>query len=210
MAISIEIIFLIRVLHVRPAYAGLLVAVAGLGGVAAGILSGRLARWIGSARIIWVSMLVFGAPGLLLPLAEPGWRLSFVVVAGLGLTFSGVLYNIAQLSYRQAICPPGLLGRLNAAIRWIVWGTLPLLGGVIGGTLGSVLGVRPTLWIGMAGSWAAALWVLFSPLRGMRDVPRPGEEYGVKLDRPGPGRADRPDSGRRRGRDGARPATQEP
>ena len=208
MAISIEIIFLIRVLHVRPAYAGLLVAVAGLGGVAAGILSGRLARWIGSARIIWVSMLVLGAPGLLLPLAEPGWRLSFVVVAGLGLTFSGVLYNIAQLSYRQAICPPGLLGRLNAAIRWIVWGTLPL-GAVIGGTLGSVLGVRPTLWIGMAGTWAAALWVLFSPLRGMRDVPGPGEEYGAGwIARTRPGRS--PGPGRRGRRDGPRPATQEP
>jgi hypothetical protein len=119
-----------------------------------------------------------------------------------------VLYNIAQLSYRQAICPPGLLGRLNAAIRWIVWGTLPL-GAVIGGTLGSVLGVRPTLWIGMAGSWAAGLWVLFSPLRGMRDVPGPGEEYGAGwIARPRPGRS--PGPGRRGRRDGPRPATQEP
>ena len=70
------------------------------------------------------------------------------------------------------ICPPELLGRMNAAIRWIVWGTLPL-GGLIGGVLGSasVLGLRPTLWIGVLGSWAAGFWVLFSPLRGLRDVP---------------------------------------
>ena len=208
-AISIEIIFLVRVLHVRPAYTGLLVAVASLGGVAAGITSGRLSRWIGSARIIWVSMLAFDAPGLLLPLAEPGWRLSFVVVGGASLAFSSVLYNIAQLSYRQAICPPGLLGRLNAAVRWIVWGTLPL-GGVIGGTLGSLLGVRPTIWIGMAGSWAAALWVLFSPLRGMRDFPGPGEEYGPGWaggPRPGGG----PQGPERRSVPGtAKPAMQEP
>jgi hypothetical protein len=210
MAISIEIIFLVRVLHVRPAYTGLLIAVASLGGVAAGVASGRLSRWIGSARIIWVSMLAFGAPGLLLPLAEPGWRLSFVVLGGLGLTFSGVLYNIAQLSYRQAICPPGLLGRLNAAIRWIVWGTLPP-GSLIGGTLGAVLGVRPTMWIGMAGSWAAAFWVLFSPLRGMRDVPGPGDDYGAGwTSRPQPASPPPPASPARPGSKPARPAIQEP
>ena len=209
MAVSIEIIFLIRVLHVRPAYTGLLVAVASLGGVAAGIISGRMSRWIGSARIIWVSMLAFGAPALLLPLAEPGWRLSFVVVGGLSLTFSGVLYNIAQLSYRQAICPPGLLGRLNAAVRWIVWGTLPL-GSLIGGALGSVLGVRQTIWIGMAGSWAAAFWVVFSPLRRMRDVPGPGDKYSAGwAARPAHGSPE-PGQGRRGGPGPAKPAVQEP
>ena len=80
-----------------------------------------------------------------------------------------MVYNVAQVSYRQAICPPRLLGRMNAAVRWVVWGTLPL-GSLLGGVLGPVLGVRPTLWIGFAGSWAAGWWVFFSPLRGMRDI----------------------------------------
>ena len=42
------------------------------------------------------------------------------------------------------ICPPHLLGRMNAAMRWIVWGTLPL-GGLLGGVFGSVLGIRDDL-----------------------------------------------------------------
>jgi len=211
MAFSIEIIFLIRVLHVRPVYTGLLLAAGSLGGVAAGIASGRLSRWIGSARIIWFSLLAFGAPGLLLPLAEPGWRLAFVVVGGAGFTFSGVLYNIAQLSYRQAICPPAILGRMNAAVRWIVWGTLPL-GGLIGGTLGAALGVRPTMWIGMAGAWASASWVLFSPLRHMRDVPGPGEQYGPAPTSPRgtPGPGSPQGKAHRDGPGAARPAIQEP
>jgi hypothetical protein len=62
---------------------------------------------------------------------------------------------------------------MNAAVRWIVWGTLPV-GSLLGGVLGSALGVRATLWVAVAGSWAAGLWVFFSPLRGMRDVPVPG------------------------------------
>ncbi|HEY6313069.1 MAG TPA: MFS transporter [Streptosporangiaceae bacterium] len=172
MAMALEIIFLVRLLHVRPADTGLLIAAASLGGVAGGALSGRLSRRIGSARIIWVSILVLSLPQLLVPLAEPGWRVAAFVVGLAGFWFSAVIYNVAQVSYRQAICPPRLLGRMNAAVRWIVWGTLPL-GGVLGGALGTVLGVRPTLWIAFTGSWLAGWWVFFSPLRHMRDVPDP-------------------------------------
>ncbi len=179
---ALEILFLLRVLHLGPAEAGLLFSLGSVGGILGGALSGRLARWIGSARIIWVSMLVFGAIPIVMPLAAPGWRLALFPIAVGGLSFTVVVYNIAQLSFRQLICPPELLGRMNAAMRWIVWGTLPL-GGVIGGALGSVIGIRPTLWVGVVGSWSAALWVLFSPLRTMRDIPEsaslpvtPGEQ----------------------------------
>jgi len=176
---ALEIIFLVRVLHVRPAGVGLLLAAAGLGGIAGGIVSGRLARRIGSARLIWFSMLVLGLPEFLVPLAEPGWRVAAYPVGFAAGSFTAVVYNVAQVSYRQAICPPHLLGRMNAAMRWVVWGTLPL-GGLIGGALGTVLGVRATLWIGVAGSWAAGWWVFFSPLRRMRDFlpPRPPRPPG--------------------------------
>lgn len=168
---ALEIIFLVRVLHVRPADTGLLIGIGSVGGILGGILSGRLSRWIGTARIIWFSVGVFGAIPILMPLTEPGPRLVLFPIAVAGLSFTVVLYNIAQLSYRQLICPPHLLGRMNAAMRWIVWGTLPL-GGLLGGVLGSLLGIRTTIWIAVIGSWAAAFWVFFSPLRTMRDIPR--------------------------------------
>jgi hypothetical protein len=87
---------------------------------------------------------------------------------------------------------------MNAAVRWIVWGTLPL-GGLLGGAFGAWLGVRPTLWIGFAGSWAAGWWVFFSPLRRMRDLPA---QPGLEVDRapgsgvPGQGGGELPDSPR--------------
>jgi MFS family permease len=187
MAVALEFIFLIRLLHVRPAETGLLIAVASLGGVAGGALSGRLSRRIGSARLIWFSMLVLSLPQLLVPLAEPGWRVTAFVVGLAGFWFSAVVYNVAQVSYRQAICPPRLLGRMNAAVRWVVWGTLPL-GALLGGAFGTWLGVRTTLWIAFAGSWLAGWWVFFSPLRKMRDVPEEGTEEGLEVDRaPGSG-----------------------
>jgi MFS family permease len=173
MAAALEIIFMVRVVHVRAAEIGLLISIGSLGGILGGVFSGRLAAWIGTARIIWFSILVFGAVPIVLPLTAPGWRIVLFPISIAGLSFAAVVYNIAQLSYRQMICPPELLGRMNAAIRWIVWGTLPL-GGLLGGVLGSAgaLGIRPTLWLSVLGSWAAGFWVLFSPLRRMRDIPK--------------------------------------
>jgi MFS family permease len=186
MAVAVEIIFLVRILHVRPAEVGLLIAVGSLGGVVGGVLSGRLSLLIGSARIIWFSMLVLGLPQLLVPLAEPGWRVVLFPVGFAAFAFSAVIYNVAQVSYRQAICPPRLLGRMNAAVRWVVWGTLPL-GGLLGGAFGTWLGVRATLWIGFAGSWAAGWWVFFSPLRGRRDVLEVDRAPGGEVPRQGGG-----------------------
>jgi MFS family permease len=174
MATAVEIIFLVRVLHVRPALTGPLFAIGALGGIIGGAVSGKLARKIGSARIIWMSILVFGAPQVVQPLAQPGIGvLVFSVSIGF-MFFSAVVYNVAQVSYRQTVCPPQLMGRMNAAVRWIVWGTMPL-GGIIGGALGTGIGIRPTLWVAVIGSWAAGFWVFFSPLRRMRDVPQADE-----------------------------------
>ena len=207
MGIALQIVFLVRVLGVRPADTGLLIAVASLGGVAGGVLTGRLSRWIGSARIIWFSWLVLSFPQLLIPLAEPGWRIAAFPVGMAFVTFAGVVYNVAQLSYRQSICPPRLLGRMNAAVRWVVWGTIPL-GGVLGGALGSLVGVRPTLWIACAGSWAGGWWVFFSPLRHQRSFAEPdpdSDDRGDDLeDERAPGRG-RPGQGGGKLPDGAGP-----
>jgi MFS family permease len=170
MSSAILLVFLVRVLHVEAKYTGLLFSVGSVGGMAGGALFAPLAKRIGSARLIWLSILGFGVLTMLTPLARPGWGLVPFVIGDFSMSMSAVLYNVAQVSYRQAICPPELLGRMNASVRWIVWGTMPI-GAAIGGALGSTLGVRTTIWISVIGCWLAGLWVLFSPLRRMRDVP---------------------------------------
>ncbi|MFI5557873.1 MFS transporter [Amycolatopsis japonica] len=170
MSWSLAMVFLVRELHVSPALTGLVMAGGAVGGIAGGALAGRLAKKIGSARIIWVSVLVFGAPQVVVAFAWPGWG---VLLAPLGWAiayFAGMVYNVAQLSYRQSVTPPELMGRMNAAVRWVVWGTMPL-GGVLGGLLGTLIGVRPTLMLALIGSWAAGWFVFFSPFRHMRDIP---------------------------------------
>lgn len=170
MIMAVEMPFMVRVLHLKPGGIGLLLTLGAVGGMIGGVLAGPLARRFGSARIIWLAPLVLSLPAFLTPLAQPGRRVAFWAV---GIFFFGmmvVVYNVAQLSYRQAITPLELLGRMNASVRFIVWGTMPL-GALLGGVLGTVFGLRATIWIGVAGSYLGVLWVLFSPLRHMRDVP---------------------------------------
>ena len=167
---AVGMIFLVRTLRVTPVGVGLIYSVTAVGGMVGGLLAGRLARWIGGARIIWLSILVLGAPEVLVPLATPGWGLVLYAVGYFCISVEAVVYNTAQVTYRQAICPPEMLGRMNASVRFLVWGSLPV-GAAVGGVLGTQFGIRDTMWVAVIGGWAAGFWVLFSPLRAMRDFP---------------------------------------
>ena len=75
-----------------------------------------------------------------------------------------------QVSFRQRLCPDRLLGRMNATMRFVVWGVLPI-GALIGGVLGAAFGLRTTLWVGALGQALAGVWLLASPMRTLRDFP---------------------------------------
>ena len=167
---SLEIVFLVRALHATPRVVGVVFALSAVGGLAGAGVCARLTRAVGSARIIWLSELVV-IPFLFAgPSAFPGYGVLLIAVSGFATGVMGVVYNVAQISYRQAVTPAHLLGRMNASTRFIVWGVMPL-GALTGGAVASLIGVRPTLYITAAGGSLSVLWVIFSPLFGMRDVP---------------------------------------
>lgn len=175
---AISVVFLVRQVHLDASTIGLLASLGAIGGVVGAVSCGVLRRWIGSARIIWLSITVTAPFTLLLPLTFPGPGLICYAVGMFMFSFGAVVYNVHQASFRQLLCPPRLLGRMNATIRFIVWGTLPL-GGLLGGALGSWLGNRDAMWVGAIGMSLAPIWVLASPLLRMRDteaVPDPETE----------------------------------
>ena len=77
---------------------------------------------------------------------------------------------MAQVSFRQSVCPDRLLGRMNASLRFLVRGTIPL-GGLLGGAMGELLGLRATLLVAGAGFVLAPLRLVASPLQRLRDLP---------------------------------------
>jgi predicted MFS family arabinose efflux permease len=174
---AVEVLFLTRTAGLTPAEVGGLIATGGIGGIAAALCSGTLIRKLGQARSIWLAPLLTWPGGLLIPFAGPGWRIGLAGLGAAAFGFGVILYNVAQVSYRQAITPDRLLGRMNASVRFVVWGAVPL-GGLIGGGFGEWFGLAATLWIGVAGGLSATLWVICSPLRTMRDLPT-GEKTAV-------------------------------
>jgi hypothetical protein len=122
-------------------------------------------------------IVIGGSASLLLPLTGPGWRLAFLVVGEMVMMAFIVAFNIVQVSYRQTICPDHLLGRMNATMRFVMWGTTPL-GGLLGGVLGTAVGLRNTLWITGVGTLLPVLWLVFSPLG-------PAALRGEELEQPG-------------------------
>jgi MFS family permease len=168
-AAAVEVVFLVREVHATPGVIGLLFTMGGVGGVLGALAAGPLARRFGGARATIIGI-VGNVGGLLVPLTMPGPGL---LLFGAGLFFvslSAVVYNVNQVSFRQRLCPDRLLGRMNASMRFVVWGVLPL-GGLLGGVLGAVVGLRSTLWIGYIGEALASIWLFASPMRTMRDFP---------------------------------------
>ncbi|MFD1151822.1 MFS transporter [Saccharothrix hoggarensis] len=166
---AVNVLFLLRDLALSATAAAVLLGVGSAGGVLAGLVAGRLAR-LGQVRLVWLSLLVTQPAWVLVPLAGPGWRVALFAVGTLVTSAGIVLYNVAQVSLRQALCPDRLLGRMNAGIRFLTWGAMPV-GAVLGGALAEWVGVRNTLWVASAGMVVSVVWVLLSPLRAMRDVP---------------------------------------
>ncbi|MGW1373932.1 MFS transporter [Streptomyces sp. NPDC002446] len=165
-----QAVFLVRVLGLAPAMVGLVLAASAVGGLAGALCAGRLAARFGQARIIWLSALVTGPFALLWPLSGRGAGAALFAVGSGVVFFGAVVYNVAQVSFRQALCPPRLLGRMNATLRFLMWGTLPL-GALAGGALADAFGARTALVWCAAGFLLVPLPLLLSPLRRMRELP---------------------------------------
>ena len=176
---ALLVLYVLRELGLTEAQLGVVLSASAIGGLLGAVASSRLARWFGEGPVIPLAALMSPPAWALVPLAGPLIRLgvpAIVTLTAAGVAFYAfvVVYNVAQVSFRQRVCPPALLGRMNASVRFLVWGPMPI-GGLIGGVLGERLGVVPTLWVAVAGLALAAVPVAASPLWRMRTLPGPAE-----------------------------------
>lgn len=160
-------VFLVGPLRLTPGLIGLLGGVAMLGAVAGSLLATRVARWLGTTRALLGSGVTIGLGALIIPLAQPGWLLVCYVLGNAILGFSIILNIVTGTSVCQAACPDELRGRMTATLRMTTYGGLPL-GSLVGGVLGTAIGVRPTIWGAAVGMLLAAIW-LIGPARRARD-----------------------------------------
>lgn len=171
MFFAVFLIFLYRYLHFAPATVGLIFAAGAIGGLLGALSASAITHRFGLGRALLLSATIGGLANLLVPLAQFGFALPILVVAAVIAFYTTPIYNINQVSLRQAITPDRVQGRMNATMRTIVWGTIPI-GAFVGGILGSTIGVVPTIFIGAGLQALAGIWILAGPVR-LRVQPEP-------------------------------------
>jgi MFS family permease len=169
---ALFILYATRVLEVRPSLLGLVLGAASIGGVIGSLIAGRLSRTIGVGPAFAVGCVVFPAPLVLVPLAGGAhWRIVALLFAAEFLSGLGVMVlDITAASIKAALVPDRLRARVSGAYMVVNYGVRPI-GALVGGALGSWIGLRPTLWIASVGALAGVLWLLPSPIPRLRELP---------------------------------------
>ena len=168
------LLYAYRVLGISESIIGIAFSIGAMGFMIGVIVSSTVTDRLGLGRATAVSsMASFGL--LIVLLAGGGYS---VIVIGIAYLVSGVgnpIYNINMVSLRQIITPNRLQGRMNATMRTIIWGTIPI-GSFLGGVLSSSIGLVPTLVIGSLVAGCASLWVIFGPILKLRELPEPVQD----------------------------------
>jgi MFS family permease len=178
---AILIVYLVRSLEMSPTRIGLMFTIATVGSLVAAFTSNRIANKIGVGPAIWAGALC-GIAMLLVPLAPQNADDAFIyiVIAETFVGYGVVLYNVTQVSMRQAITPERLQGRMNSVMRFIVWGVMPP-GTLLGGSVATVFELRTAIWAGAIGVALAWVPLLLGPIWSLREVPEIGDEPPPKL-----------------------------
>jgi hypothetical protein len=167
---ALVVVFLVRVVGLGSAAVGLVMATGGIGGVAGAVVVGRLAIRLGTARVLLVSALGAGLSGLLIPLTGPGAGVAFYVIGWAADAAGIAMGSIIAASFRQAYCPPSMLGRATASMRFLGFGSVPF-GALAAGGLGTAFGIPSALWI-ILGIDALSGTILLTPaIRSGKNLP---------------------------------------
>jgi Na+/melibiose symporter-like transporter len=167
---AILILYVVRELGLTLTTIGVVLSMGSTGVFIGALLSERLGRWIGLGPTIVWSALLSSFWLIAVAVAPQEAPVPFLIAGTFIGTLTSVIYNVNQVSLRQAITPDRMLGRMNATMRFIVWGTIPI-GALVGAVLGSTIGLQATIWVGAIGSFLGFLPVLFSPVRSLKEIP---------------------------------------
>ncbi len=155
---AVILIYAYRILHLKPGLLGLAFGLAELGFVGA-LFSTRLRGRFGLRPSLIGALLGAAVGAAAFLLGQIGWPYLVVFAGSAIITIATPIYNINQVSYRQALTDVSMQGRVNATMRTFVWATLPL-GALVGGYLGGVAGIPATMAVGATICALAALWLV--------------------------------------------------
>jgi MFS family permease len=167
---ALFILFATRDLKLSSVTLGFVYTLGSVGALVGSLLASRIAKRLGVGRTIVSSIFIAGLSWIAVYFARATLAVPLLVLATFLGSIGGVIYNVNQVSFRQAVVPIEMQGRLNATMRFLVWGTIPI-GALAGGALGGILGLRNGIGVAAVGGTLAFLWVLLSPVRTIKQIP---------------------------------------
>jgi len=165
------LLYAVRDKGIEPEELGLIFSLGAVGGLTGSLVSGWLIRrlTVGTAYLGSLTAVFLGP--LLIPLAGgPQLFTQGMFVASFFLTYAGLaVSNVLILSLRQTVTPPALMGRMNAAMRTLMFGG-GSIGGPASGLLAGAIGLHGALWVIGIGAAAMLVPVALSPVSRLREM----------------------------------------
>ncbi len=162
---AVYLVFAYRTLHLTPTVVGIILAVGNAGFIGA-FFAPRVVKRFGLSNTLVASTGIAALAQVLVPLAVLGFSAPLLISEQLIASAFIPIYNIAQVSWRQAAVPPELGGRMNATVRTIAWGTLPI-GALLGATLATSIGIVPTLVVAAVVCLSGVAWLVHPDVRAI-------------------------------------------
>ncbi len=176
-------ILVLRTMDASPALYGLVFSIGAVAGLMGAVSSAKIGEKLGQGNTVILTMALSGIASFGFPIAAAigdASAIPFVIASQALFSFCGLVYNITQVSARQALCPEHLLGRMNASIRFFVWGVMPI-SALASGALATAFGMVPVMLGGAIGALSATWFVFASPLRGMKNIVEEGKKFEVSI-----------------------------
>ena len=168
---ALYVVYAIRDLKMSAILLQVAIMCGGLASLIASSLARRVSGRFGLGATFVVSATMIGAGCFLIPAAQGGIvrATSLIVLSQFVCDFHLVIYNVHEVSLRQTLAPHDALGRVNASMRLLTFGILPI-GSVAGGLIAGPVGMRGAMYVAAAGITASALWLVCSPVRRLRAI----------------------------------------
>jgi predicted MFS family arabinose efflux permease len=169
---TVFVVYAVRVLGLSPIQLGIAVAALAVGGLFGALSATRVRKTLGFGRTMAVSTIGVSASPLLLliPASASPAAMVFLVAGWLGHGSGISIFNVNAITLRQALTPMHVLARMNATYRMLIFGALPV-GAIIGGLLGNAVGLRAALVISVLVLTSPMLWMFFSPVFRLKEMP---------------------------------------
>ncbi|MGZ4613942.1 MAG: MFS transporter [Actinomycetes bacterium] len=164
--VSLFVIYATRELGFHPWMIGAVLAAGGCGALIGALTAPRVAARLGQGRTMVLASVVFSVAIYAYPLVHGPVAAEFaiLVVDELAIGTAVMLFDVNVAGFVLTAVPRSLLGRVNSSLGMITQGVKPI-GALVGGALGTTIGLRPALWVAAVGATTTVLWTWFSPLR---------------------------------------------